>query len=116
MIQPDDDTPSAPAVVVLNYGYWQSAFAGDPSVVGKTIRLKGLPFTIIGVADPGFVNLTPGNTFDLWVPRAQRQQVQRRWTSRSDDAGSWWMVAVARLKPGVSRAQAESAVSQLFFN
>jgi predicted permease len=116
MIQGADDAPSAPAVAVLNYGYWQSAFGGDPSAVGKTIRLENLPFTIIGVTEPRFVNLTPGDTFDLWVPLAQRPRLRARWTPRTDDAGSWWMVVVGRLKPGVSRSQAESAVSLLFFN
>jgi predicted permease len=116
MIQAADDTATAPAVAVLNYGYWQSAFGGDPSAVGKTIHLQNLPFTIVGVAEPRFVNLTPGNTFDLWIPLAQRPRLRPEWTPRSEDAGSWWMVVVARLKPGVSRAQAESAVSLLFFN
>jgi len=85
-------------------------------VVGKTIHLKGLPFTIIGVAEPRFINLTPGNTFDFWIPLAERPRLQQRWTPETDDAGSWWLVAIGRLKPGVSRAQAQSAVSQLFFN
>ena len=116
LIQPTDDQSAAPAVTVLNFGYWQSAFGGDPSAVGKTIHLKGVPFTIIGVAESRFVNLTPGNTFDLWIPLARRAQLQRRWKPEMDDDGSWWVVAVARLKSGVSRAQAESAVSMLFFN
>jgi predicted permease len=115
-IQPGDDTLSAPAVVVLNYGYWQSAFGGDPSAVGKTIHLQNLPFTIVGVAEPRFVNLTPGDTFDLWIPLAQRRRLRAHWSPRMDNAGNWWIVAVARLKPRVSRAQAESAVSLLFFN
>ena len=115
-IQVADDTVTAPAVAVLNYGYWQRAFGGDPSAIGKTIRLQNLPFTIVGVAEPRFVNLTPGKTFDLWIPLAQGPRLQSGWTPRMDDAGSWWMVVVARLKPGVTHAQAESAVSLLFFN
>ena len=115
-IQAADDTVTAPAVAVLNYGYWQRAFGGDPSAIGKTIRLQNLPFTIVGVAEPRFVNLTPGKTFDLWIPLAQGPRLQSGWTPRMDDAGSWWMVVVARLKPGVTHAQAESAVSLLFFN
>jgi len=115
-IQAADDTVTAPAVAVLNYGYWQRAFGGDPSAIGKTIRLQNLPFTIVGVAEPRFVNLTPGKTFDLWIPLAQGPRLQSGWTPRMDDAGSWWTVVVARLKPGVTHAQAESAVSLLFFN
>ncbi len=74
--KPSDDTPSSPAVAVLNYGYWKSEFGGDPSAMGKTIHLQNLPFTIVGVAEPRFVNLTPGNTFDLWIPLAQRPRLR----------------------------------------
>ena len=115
-IRPGDDALSAPAVVVLNYGYWQSAFGGDPSAVGKTIHLQNLPFTIVGVAEPRFVNLTPGDTFDLWIPVAQRRRLRAHWSPQMESASNWWIVVVARLKPRVSRAQAESAVSLLFFN
>ena len=57
-IQKSDDTTSAEPVVVLNYGYWKKLLGGDTSVVGKTIHLNNLPFTIIGVAEPRFVSLT----------------------------------------------------------
>jgi hypothetical protein len=114
-IQAADDTMIAPAVAVLNYGYWQREFGGDPSAVGKTIRLQNLPFTIVGGAEPRFVNLTPGNTFDLWIPLAQRPRLRPGWTLRMDDAGSWWMVVVPRLKPGVSRAQADFIPKALAF-
>ncbi len=115
-IQPGDDNASAEPVVVLNYGYWKSTLGGDTSVVGKTIHLNNLPFTIVGVAEPRFVSLTPGNVYDAWIPLAERPRLRQRWTPRSDDAGSWWLVAVGRLKPGVSRSQAQSTISLLFFN
>ncbi|HZI56848.1 MAG TPA: ABC transporter permease, partial [Verrucomicrobiae bacterium] len=53
-----DDTPEASPVTILNYGFWQSAFGGSPSAVGKTIRLNGTVFTIIGVTEPKFDALT----------------------------------------------------------
>ena len=115
-IQPGDDTPSSPAVAVLNYGYWQSAFGGDPSAIGRTVHLQDIPVMIVGVADPRFTNLTPGNTRDLWVPLAQRPHLRPGWTPLLNNSRSWWQVVVARLKPEVTRAQAESAVSLLFFN
>jgi len=115
-IQPYDESPSAAPVLVLSYGYWKSAFGGDPAVIGRTVHLQGLPFTIAGVAEPRFVSLTPGNTYDIWLPLAQRPRVQVGWRPSMDDAGSWWIVAVGRLKPGVSRAQAESNINVLFFN
>ncbi len=115
-IQPGDDTPSGDPVLVLNYSYWKNTLGGDASVIGKTIHLNNLPFTIAGVAEPRFVSLTPGNVYDAWVPMAQRPRLRTRWNPRQDDAGSWWIVAVGRLKPGVMRAEAQSKISLLFFN
>ena len=116
VIQPSDDTPSSNAVVVLRYGYWKNAFGGDPSAVGRTIHVNNLPFTIAGVAEPSFVRLTPGNVYDIWIPLAQRPHLNKYWSPNSDDAGSWWLVAVGRLKPGEKREAAEAQVSLLFFN
>jgi predicted permease len=115
-IQPSDDTPSAPAVAVLNYGYWSTTLGADRGIVGKTIDLKGLPFTIVGVAEPRFTSLTPGHVYDIWVPLVQRHFLQSHWNPRMEDAGALWIVAIGRLKPGVSQAQAQSAVSVLFSN
>src|SRR5947209_3511908 len=53
---------------VLNYGYWQRVFGGDSSVVGKTISLNGVLFTIVGVPESRFISLTPGNIYDIWIP------------------------------------------------
>ena len=72
---PADDSPSAPPAVVLSYGYWQSAFGGERSAVGRTIRLNGAPFTIVGVADPRFTNLAPGKTQDFLLPLAAASQL-----------------------------------------
>jgi predicted permease len=115
-IAPEDDAPSASPVVVLNYGYWQRAFGGSPSAVGKTIRLNGVAFTIVGVAEPKFISLTPGNVYDAWVPLSLRPSMSPHWDARQDDAGSVWLVAVVRLKPETPRAQAQAALSLLFRN
>ncbi len=68
---PDDEKPGAPAVAVLDYGYWQRVFGGAAGVVGRTIRLNNVIFTIVGVADPRFTRLTPGKSVSLWVPLTQ---------------------------------------------
>jgi putative ABC transport system permease protein len=57
--------------VVLGYAYWQTAFGGDPKVVGRTVRLNGVPFSIIGVVQRGFDSLTIGRPYDLWLPLAR---------------------------------------------
>ena len=116
MLQTSDDSPSAAPVAVLNYGYWQSALGGSPSVVGKTFTLNGVPTTIVGVAERRFVSLTPGSVADAWLPISLRPRMVPGWDPQEDRADSIWMVIVARLKPDVSREKAATAVDLLFRN
>jgi predicted permease len=113
-----DDTPSAAPVAVLNYGYWQSAFGGSRDVVGHTIELNNVPFTIIGIAEQRFTGITPGSDFDIWLPLSDAQRITdpMRWQSRSGDVSNWWLTIIGRLKPGTPLAQAQAAVSGLFQN
>ncbi|MGA2740288.1 MAG: ABC transporter permease [Bryobacteraceae bacterium] len=115
---PSDNAPGAPGVVVLQYGYWKRQFAGDRTILGKTVDLNGLPFTVVGVATESFAYLTPGNVRDLSAPLVQRRNLQQRfaWTPHQEDAGSFWIVAAGRLKPGVSAGAAQSQLSALFLN
>ena len=114
LFNPSDDTPEAPPVAVLNYGFWQSAFGGEPSVIGKTIRLNGLPFTIIGVTEPRFDALTLANKYDLWVPLARRSSLIPRWKPRREEMNQFWLVVIARVKAGTPVGQAQAAVSLMF--
>ena len=114
-LTPDDEKPGAPAVVVLDYGYWQRSFAGSPAALGRTIRLNNAVFTIIGVAEPGFTRLTPGKSVDLWVSLSQARSLGKQWTRRSSP-DNWWLVVVGRLQSGVSRAQAQAALQPIFAN
>jgi predicted permease len=116
LLTPNDDMPGAAAVVELQYGYWMREFGGDPSAVGKTLHLNRLPFTIVGVAEQSFTYLTPGRVRDMSVPMSQRRYLSTRWSQEQDDAGAWWIVAVARLKPGGSPQSAQSQVNALFAN
>ncbi len=113
---PDDDSPSASAAVVLSYAYWQRAFGGKRSVLGRTILLNKTPFTIVGVAQPSFTNLSPGKTQDLWLPIAMVPRLDIDWGSNIDTMGNWWLLVMGRLKPGVSVAQAQAAASLVFRN
>ena len=113
---PADEELGASPVVVLNYGYWQSAFGGSASAIGKTIRLNGVAFTIVGVTEPGFTRLTPGKTLDMWLPLTQLVPLGLRWGGRSMEARNWWLTLVARLQPDTRPGQAEAAVSLLFRN
>ncbi|MGD1105229.1 MAG: ABC transporter permease, partial [Terriglobia bacterium] len=115
-LAPDDDTPSALPVVVLSYAYWQTAFGGNPGAIGRTIFLNRVPFTIVGVAEPGFTNLSPGKTQNLFLPLSKVPRLNIFWTEDIQVPGNWWLVIVGRLKPGVSLGQAQAAATLIFRN
>ena len=97
-----DDQPGAPPVVLLGYGLWRRRFGGDSAVVGRTVRVNGIPRTVIGIMPPrfGFPEFAA-----LWLPLAGE-------VSRFQDADRSLDV-VARLRPGVSRLAASSEMTQL---
>ncbi len=113
---PSDDSLSASPAAVLSYAYWQSAFGGSPSVLGRTILLNNVLFTIAGVADPSFTNLSPGKTQDLWLTIAMVPRLGISWGSKVEGLTNWWLLIMARLKPGVSLAQAQTAAGLTFRN
>lgn len=113
---PSDESYSATPAVVLSYAYWQAAFGGSPSVLGRTILLNNVPFTIVGVADRSFTNLSPGKRQDLWLTIAMMPRLRIDWGSRIDSMENWWLLMMARLKPGVSLEQAQAAASMTFRN
>lgn len=110
-----DEQIGASAVAVLDYGYWQQMFGGAPGVLGRTIRLNNVVFTIVGVADRRFTRLTPGKTADVYVSVNQAKTLGLKWGA-SDDPGSWWVTVVARLKSGLKRTDAEAAANVAFRN
>ena len=118
LFEAGDDAPSAAPVAVLNYGYWQSAFGGSRDVIGRTLELNNVPFTIIGVVEQRFTGITPGSDYDVWLPLSDGQRVTDPmfWRNRSSDVGDWWLTIIGRLKPGTPVAQAQAAVSGLFRN
>ncbi|PYT52735.1 MAG: hypothetical protein DMG46_26285, partial [Acidobacteria bacterium] len=118
VFESSDDSPSAAPVAVLNYGYWQSAFGGSRDIVGRTIELNNVPFTIIGVAEQRFTGVTPGSDYDVWLPLSDAQSITdpMRWENRQSDVSYWWLTILARLQPETQLAQAQAAVSGLFRN
>src|SRR6266850_2515542 len=118
LLEAADDKPSAAPVAVLNYGYWQSDFGGSRDVIGRTIELNNVPFTIIGIAEQRFTGITPGSDYDVWLPLSdgQRTTDPMFWRNRSSDVSNWWLTIVGRLKPGTPLPQAQAAVSGLFRN
>lgn len=114
---PDEDgTPGAHPVIVLNHRFWTDRFQRDPSVIGTTLRLNGLPYTIVGVAEEGFAGHVLV-TADFWVPFAMDAYVRGE-PDRSllTNERAVWHTAVGRLKPGVTVAQAAQELDAITKN
>jgi macrolide transport system ATP-binding/permease protein len=108
----EDRVPGRNAVCVLNYHYWLRRYQGDRSAVGKTIRISGHPFTIVGVAPHGFIGTTLFQFVpDVWVPVMMQQTIAPSEGNYLEGRGNGWINPRARLKPGVTRRQAETALN-----
>lgn len=94
-----EDEIGRDSVALLGYQLWQRRYGGDPAVVGRTILLNGQPHTIIGVMGPAF--RYPSRDFDLWKPLTVNPDDYRT-------RDNWSFLALARLKPGVTLAQADA--------
>jgi predicted permease len=108
----EDRTPGAHPVAVLSFALWQSRFGGDPSVIGQNIKLKGQPFTIIGVAPKGFTSTYNVFAPALYAPLMMQAQVLSK-PNIFGERTSKYLKLTGRLKPGVSRAQAQTALNLL---
>ena len=109
----DDRTGAANPVVVLGYSYWISRFAGDVSVLNQTMIVNGYPMTIIGVAQKGFNGERLGNSPDIYAPIAMKKALTPDWDA-FQNRRDYWISLFARLKPGVSLAQADAAINTTY--
>src|SRR5215813_303447 len=103
----DDQTPGGHFVTVISYDYWRRRFGADPQIVGRKISVNNYPFTIIGVAAEGFNDVEVGDAPDLRVPMTMKREM----LDHIDAAP-----VMARLKPGISIAQAQVATDTLYQN
>jgi predicted permease len=115
----DDGAPGSAPYAVLSYEFWQRRFAGSPEAIESRIHFANAQLRIIGVAPPHFFGESVGDVPDFWVPLDMQPQVYP--TSRNmlaDDPGRvdkvMWLHAFGRLKPGVSRPQAQANVDVVF--
>lgn len=108
----EDIGRNAHPIVVISYQLWQRRFANDPKAVGSTIRLNGVPHTIVGVAPEGFYGTFVGYQFQFWVP-ASMQAVFDPGGYKLEDRGARWIEGYVRVKPGVSRAQAQAELTAI---
>src|SRR5712691_1694321 len=98
----EDDRPGAPPVMVLSHRVWQTTYASDPSVVGSTFVVEGHPFTVIGVAPPGFFGETlESDPPDIWVP-LQQEPLLSGGSNLLHQSISAWLRMIGRLRPGAS--------------
>src|SRR3954471_23754687 len=109
----DDKTPGGHPVAVLSHNFWMRRFAGDPTVVNRTVSLNGLPMTVVGVAPAGFFGVVIGENPDVMVPLMMKAQMTPTWDDLQSRT-SRWVTIMARLKSGVSPSQAEAAMNVLY--
>jgi len=106
--------PGGYPVAVLGYGLWQRRFGGDPSIVGKTIKLNQQPFTVVGVAPKSFLGTFAIGNEELWIPDAMHDQVLtgllREWFLQR---GKRMIFAFGRLKEGVGLPQAQTQLQMV---
>jgi predicted permease len=105
----EDQVPGRDAVVVLGADFWHHEFAGDPTVVGRTVRLNGTPFTVIGVAPDSFPGLLTFGHPDFYMPLAMARtfstDIEKNFFEDRDDRE---LNVKARLQPGTTLAQARN--------
>jgi len=119
LIAPDDDRPGSAAVVVVSHALADTRLGGPAAAVGQAVLINNLPFTVLGVAPPGFFGVDPGAAPDLYLPIHANEMLgaahqfgfrPERYLNPHD----YWVQAMGRLRPGVSLAQAQAALAPKF--
>ena len=100
----EEDGTAGPNVVVLSHGLWQRRFGGKTEVLNSTISLSGRPMQIIGIMPDGFG--FPNRDTQFWIPTAASEQQRAA-------RGSFWLLIVGRMKPGVSVEQAQADLDRI---
>jgi len=114
-----DEKDHAP-IAVISYNYWTRRFARNPDVLGTTLYVNGVGFTIVGISGEGFEGLEAGGSTDFWIPLQNRPELNA-WGNPLEDGKTyatnptWWCLRViGRLAPGVNKQQAAAALNPLF--
>jgi predicted permease len=117
LLMPSDSGRSdveAQAVAVLSYAAWKRRFGADPSAIGKTLRIEGTPFTIVGVTPPDFHGVSIGVPVDVTIPLTMLPRLredERRWLPNPNRS---WLYIIGRLKPGWSVESADAAFQTIW--
>lgn len=120
-ILPADDAPGAPRVAVISHRYWQRELASAPDAVGRTLRIRGTPFTIVGVAPARFTGMVPILSPELWIPIAASLDVEPvgmrdvtpspTGTNRLERRGERWLFVRGRLKGAQTFERARASLA-----
>ena len=119
LLRPSDDEPGAERVVVLSHRMWVRQFGRAEDVIGRTLQLRGQPYTVVGIAPASFSGVMPLVTPELWVPIAHVDEVEPAGIidtmpgpgkTRLERRGYRWMFVKGRLKPGTTPATAAANV------
>lgn len=112
VLTPDDDgRPGGHPVVVVSHRFWQRRFGGRDDLVGTTLMLNERPFTVVGVAAPGFIGTQSFVALDVFLPMAMQSTLIAG--DRLAARGSGWLNVLVRLAPGASRVQAQAGLDVL---
>jgi macrolide transport system ATP-binding/permease protein len=119
LISPDDDRAGAPAVAVLSFSFAQRRFGSPVNAPGQPILIDNIPFTVIGVAPPEFFGTDPAMAPDIFIPLhtsvlLMPDSVFMHPAQWYTDLQFNWLDVMARLRPGVSIAQAQAALAEPF--
>ncbi|HLJ42031.1 MAG TPA: ABC transporter permease [Candidatus Acidoferrales bacterium] len=106
----EDSGRNAHPVTVISYQLWKDRFNGDPQIIGKTQRLNGVMHTIVGVAPEGFYGTFVGWAMKFWVP-VSMEEIFEAGGYKLEDRDARWIESYVRLKPGVTREQAQEEIS-----
>jgi predicted permease len=106
----EDSGRNAHPVTVISFQLWQGRFKGDPQIIGKTQRLNNVEHTIVGVMPDGFYGTFVGWAVQFWVPASMEENFEAG-GYKLEDRSARWIEAYVRLKPGVTRAQAQQEIS-----
>jgi predicted permease len=110
----EDQVPGRDAVVVLGHAFWEQTLASDPNVLGKTVRLNGTPYTVIGVAPPDFTGLDQFVHAAFFVPLMMSPRIIADPKTASLEARDARNLKIkGRLKPGVSQSQAQAELTAI---
>ena len=112
VLTPEDDKPGAEPAAVISHRYWEQELNSDPATIGKSFIINGTNFTVVGVTPPEFFGERVRRPPDFWLPLSFHPQIELR-ESFLTNKEAYWLMLMARLKPGVSMDQANANMNLL---